>query len=52
MNFISLQDADFNMLKEYTGKANTNNCEFSIANVYLWNDNTKLKVALIDDVLV
>lgn len=52
MDFISLQDADFNMIKEYTEKAGTSNCEFSIANVYLWNDNTKLKVALIDDVLV
>lgn len=52
MNFISLQDADFNIIKEYTSKANTNNCEFSVANVYLWNDNTKLKVALIDDILV
>lgn len=52
MNFISLCDADFNMIKEYTRKANTRNCEFSIANVYLWNDDVNLKVALVDNILV
>lgn len=52
MNFISLCDADFNMIKEHTKKANTNNCEFAVANVYLWNDDVNLKVALIDHILV
>ena len=52
MNFICLQNADFNIIKEFTKKANTSNCEFSIANVYLWNDNTNLQVALINDILV
>lgn len=52
MNFIKVCDADVEIIKEYTFKTNTHNCEFSIANVFLWNDVEKLHCAVIEDALV
>lgn len=52
MNFIKVCDADIEKIKEFTHKAGTHNCEFAIANVFLWNDVEKLHCAFIDDALV
>lgn len=52
MDFIKVCDADIEKIKEFTHKAGTHNCEFSIANIYLWNDVEKLHCAIIEDVLV
>lgn len=52
MNFIKVCDADINMIREFTHRAGTHNCEFSSANIYLWNDVEKLHCSIIEDVLV
>lgn len=52
MDFIKICDADIEILKEYTQRAGTHNCEFSIGNIFLWNDVNRLHCAIVDDVLV
>lgn len=43
---------DFELINRYTKLANTRNCEFSMVNIYFWNDTSKLEYAVIDEVLV
>ncbi len=52
MEFKPITFDDVKLLRKYTRLANTRNCEFSMVNVFFWNDREKLKYAIIDDVLV
>lgn len=52
MNFKKVCDTDIELIREYTRKADTDNCEFSVANIFMWNDVEKLHCAVFDEVLV
>ncbi len=52
MNFVKVCDADFELIRKYTYKAKTYNCEFSISNIFLWNDVERLQCTVYDDTLV
>lgn len=52
MEFKEITFEDINTLRDYTKLSGTRNCEFSMVNVFFWNNREKLRYAIIDDVLV
>ena len=52
LEFKRISKEDKEELLEYTKKADTRNCEFSIGNIYLWNNCENLKYCIFEDILL